>query len=81
MPIHNGPLCKGRHEYDGQLPDWSRAGFEKEIARLHRARDEAMAFEEDQMSADQLYQREYLVSRVDQDLFWLEKARLPFRSP
>ncbi len=74
-------VVQGRHEYDGQLPDWSRAGFEKEIARLHRARDEAMAFEEDQMSADQLYQREYLVSRVDQDLFWLEKARLPFRSP
>ena len=74
-------VVQGRHEYDGQLPDWSRAGFEKEIARLHQARDEAMAFKDDQMTADQLYQREYLVSRVDQDLFWLEKARLPFRSP
>ena len=74
-------VVQGRHEYDGQLPDWSRAGFEKEIARLHKARDEAMAFKDDQMTADQLYQREYLVSRVDQDLFWLEKARLPFRSP
>lgn len=74
-------VVQGRHEYDGQLPDWSRAGFEREIARLHQARDEAMAFADDQMSADQIYQREYLVSRVDQDLFWLEKARLPFRSP
>lgn len=74
-------VVQGRHEYDGQLPDWSRAGIEKEIARLHKARDEAMAFKDDQMDADQLYQREYLVSRVDQDLFWLEKARLPFRSP
>lgn len=74
-------VVQGRHEYDGQLPDWSRAGFEKEIARLHQARDEAMAFADDQLSADQIYQREYLVSRVDQDLFWIEKARLPFRSP
>jgi len=74
-------VVQGRHEYDGQLPDWSRAGIEKEIARLHQQRIEAMAFADDQMSSEQLYQREYLVSRVDQDLFWMEKAGLPFRSP
>jgi uncharacterized protein (DUF885 family) len=74
-------VVQGRHEYDGQLPDWSRAGIEKEAARLHRARDEAMAFADDQLSPEQLYQREYLVSRIDQDLFWIEKAKLPFRSP
>jgi len=74
-------VFQGRHEYDGQLPDWSRAAIEKEIARLHQQRDEAMAFADDQMTAEQLYQREYLVSRVDQDLFWMEKARYPFRNP
>jgi len=74
-------VTQGRHEYDGQLPDWSRGGIEKEIGSLHLARNEAMAFADDQMTADKLYQREYLVSRVDQDLFWMEKAGLPFRSP
>ena len=74
-------VVQGRHEFDGQLPDWSRAGFEKEIARLHRARDEALAFEAQRMSEEQLYQREYMVSRIDQDLFWLEKAEWPFRNP
>ena len=74
-------VVQGRHEYDGQLPDWSRAGIEKEIARLHQQRIDAMAFADDQLSSEQLYQREYLVSRVDQDLFWMEKAGLPFRSP
>jgi len=74
-------VFQGRHEYDGQLPDWSRAAIEKEIARLHQQRDEAMAYADDQMTAEQLYQREYLVSRVDQDLFWMEKARYPFRNP
>lgn len=74
-------VVQGRHEYDGQLPDWSRAGIEKEIARLHQQRIDAMAFADDQLSSEQLYQREYLVSRVDQDLFWMEKAQLPFRSP
>jgi len=74
-------VFQGRHEYDGQLPDWSRTAIEKEIARLHLQREEAMAFSDDGMSAEQLYQREYLVSRVDQDLFWMEKAQWPFRNP
>jgi len=74
-------VTQGRHEYDGQLPDWSRAAIENEIARLHKVRDEATAFTDAWLSAEQLYQREYLVSRVDQDIFWVEKARLPFRNP
>ena len=74
-------VLQGRHEYDGQLPDWSRAGIEAEIARLHKVRDEAMSFPDDQMSAQQRYQREYVVSRIDQDLFWVEKAQWPFRNP
>jgi hypothetical protein len=74
-------VVQGRHEYDGQLPDWSRAGIEKEVSRLHQARDQAMAFADDQMTPEQLYQREYMISRIDQDLFWIEKVRLPFRSP
>jgi hypothetical protein len=40
-----------------------------------------MAFADDQLSAEQRYQREYLLSRVDQDLFWMEKAQYPFRNP
>jgi len=74
-------VTQGRHEFDGQLPDWSRAGIEKEIARLHQVRDEAMTFAGGQMTAEQSYQLEYFVSRVDQDLFWMEKVGLPFISP
>lgn len=71
----------GRHEFDGQLPDWSRAGIEAENARLAAVRDAAMAFTDDQLSAEQKYQREYMVSRLDQELFWSVKARWPFRNP
>ncbi len=74
-------VTQGRHEYDGQLPDWSRAGIEKEITRLHQVRDAAEAFSEEQMSAEQRYQREYFISTVDRQLFWMEKVGLPFRSP
>ena len=74
-------VVQGRHEFDGQLPDWSRSGIEAEIARLHASRDAALAFPETALNDEQHYQREYLVSRIDQDLFWTEKARWPFRNP
>jgi uncharacterized protein (DUF885 family) len=74
-------VMQGRHEFDGQLPNWSRAGIEAEIARQQAARDAAMAIPSNQLSAQQQYQREYLVAWLDHDLFWAEKARWPFRNP
>jgi uncharacterized protein (DUF885 family) len=74
-------VVQGRHEFDGQLPDWSKAGIQAEITRLHLLRDTAMAFAADDLDAQQSYQREYLISVIDENLFWIEKARWPFRNP
>ena len=74
-------VAAGRHEFDGQLPDWSRAGIAAEIARMQAARDTAMAFTAEQLTEQQLYQRDYLVARIQRDLFWLEEAEWPFRNP
>ena len=74
-------VVQGRHEFDGRLPDWSAAGIRREIDRMHGEREAAMAFSDADLSDEQRYQREYLLARVDQDLFWTEKARYPFRNP
>lgn len=74
-------VVQGRHEYDGQLPDWSREGIEEEIERLKRARREAAAFADEALDGERRYQRDYLISRIDRDLFWLEEAGWPFRNP
>ncbi len=74
-------VTAGRHEFDGQLPDWSRAGIEAEIARLHAVKDDAAAFTDEVLDPARRYQREYLIARVDRDLFWMEKAQWPFRNP
>src|SRR5450631_3806180 len=34
----------GRHEFDGQLPDWSAGGIAHEIARLHAVRERTLEF-------------------------------------
>ncbi len=70
----------GKHDYDGQLPDWSAAGITAEIKRLHDARNRASAFDTGLTDA-QRFERDYLVARIDRDLFWLETSGEPFRSP
>lgn len=74
-------VVQGRHEFDGQLPDWSREGIAREIARLKAQRQSALAYRDEDLTAEQRYQRDYLVSAIDGQLFWLDDAEWPFRSP
>ncbi len=74
-------VSNGRHEYDGMLPDYSAEGIATEIARLEEARAAALAFDADALTEDQRFQRDYLVSKVDHDLFWFRDARQPFTNP
>ncbi|MGH3901913.1 MAG: DUF885 domain-containing protein [Pseudonocardiaceae bacterium] len=72
---------QGRHEYDGRLPDWSAAGIRTTVEWLHAQRTEAEAFNQNALSAEQRFERQYLLSRIDADLFWLEEAEQPFTNP
>jgi hypothetical protein len=71
----------GRHEFDGQAPDWSKEGFSKEVARLKRARDEALRYPADSLTPQQRFERDYLVGELNGTLFWLERAEFPFKNP
>ena len=71
----------GRHEFDGRMPDWSREGILSEIARLQQARTAALAVDGATLSPDQNFERDYLISVIDNNLFWMAKAEFPFRNP
>ncbi len=71
----------GRHEFDGKLPDWSVQGIEAEVRRLETLRKQAETFENAALLPDHRFQRDYLISVIDHDLFWLRDARRPFRNP
>jgi hypothetical protein len=73
-------VAEGRHEFDGKLPDFSRAALDREVARLHSERVRAAAFV-DNLDPRQQFEREYVVAAIDSDLFWLESARWPYRNP
>ena len=71
----------GRHEFDGQLPDYSARGIKREIAFLHGARARLSAVDAAALEPRQRFDRGYLLAVVDEKLFWLEKARYPFSNP
>jgi len=70
---------QGRHEFDGQLPDWSEDGIAAQIAFLHAAIADAAAFEG--LSPEHAYQRDYLAAVARRNLFWLETADQPHTNP
>lgn len=74
-------VSAGRHEFDGKLPDWSSEGITKEIKRLEGLRTRAAAFEDSALLPAHRFQRDYVISQIDDDLFWLRDARLPFTNP
>ena len=71
----------GRHEFDGQMDDVSAAGIAAEVSRLQRLRAENQGFDSAALTPDERFEREYLLTVIDGDLFWLERARSPFTNP
>ena len=71
----------GRHEFDGRMADLSAAGIAREVERLKQMRTQAEAFNEASLTSRQRFQREYLLSVIDNNLFWLDRARFPFTNP
>lgn len=73
-------VSAGRHEFDGKLPDFSKSAFDAEIGRLRIERAKASAFQ-DGLDNRQKFERDYLISTIDADLFWLEDAQWPYKNP
>ncbi|MGH8445340.1 MAG: DUF885 family protein, partial [Solimonas sp.] len=72
---------QGRHEFDGRLPDWSAKAIRQQIAWLEQQRKAAAAFADVTLAPPQRFERDYLLARIDGDLFWLRDAQQPSRNP
>jgi uncharacterized protein (DUF885 family) len=71
----------GRHEFDGQMPDWSAAGIAAEVTRLHALRAEAQGFDPAALTEAERFERDIVLTTIDGDLFWLERTQSPFTNP
>lgn len=71
----------GRHEFDGQMPDWSRAALDADVAELRDFKQRLARLDAATLDAGQKFEREYLAWVIDRDLFWMAGAEQPYRNP
>ena len=68
---------QGRHEFDGQIGDWSDESFARHRELLRAAIADAAVFDAAQLSEAQAFERDYLAHVARHELFWLEDADQP----
>ncbi|MEO8998869.1 MAG: DUF885 domain-containing protein [Rhodanobacter sp.] len=71
----------GKHEFDGKLPDYSANGLKADADWLHAQRNSFAAFADDQLDAQDRFQRDYVLAVIDGQLFWLEDSGAPYSNP
>ncbi|HEU4591803.1 MAG TPA: DUF885 domain-containing protein [Steroidobacteraceae bacterium] len=71
----------GRHEFDGQMADSSRASIEADVAELRAQRLTMGRFDSALLTPAQRFERKYLEWIIDRDVFWLADVGEPFRNP
>lgn len=74
-------IYQGRHDFDGKLADWSPAGLAAQSKFLKDSIAKASAFDASDLSAEQRFERDYLLATARGQLFWLEDADFPHRNP
>jgi uncharacterized protein (DUF885 family) len=71
----------GRHDFDGQMPDWSRAALAADVAQLRAAADRLEQFEPGPLTPTERVERDYLRWVIETEIFWRAGAEWPFRNP
>jgi Bacterial protein of unknown function (DUF885) len=71
----------GKHEYDGQMTDFSEEGIREAIDMFSQYKDTLQSIDTARLDADQKFEREYMMSEVDENLFWLSSANWFNKNP
>ena len=74
-------VVQGKHEFDGQLPDWSEAGIAAQIALRKSAIADASAIDPASLDEADAFERQYFINTLQGELFWFEEADFPHSNP
>ena len=74
-------VYQGKHEFDGQLPDWSPEGLTAMIDYRKKAIADAKALDDSDMTDAEKFERDYLVHAMEGELFALEDAQGQYKNP
>ena len=73
-------LLIGRHEYDGQLADYSDEGIRKRIDWFKNQKELAQQFNDFNLDKAQRIEKQNLLRVLDENIFKLETVRWPYRN-
>lgn len=73
--------ASGDHRYDGRLPDFSRAGLAAQVELLKTYLKKIDSIDTTTLTPAQQFERQYLLSEIEEDIFWIAKAKRPFNNP
>jgi hypothetical protein len=71
----------GRHDFDGRMPDWSRAALDADVSELRKFQTDLAKYDPAALTPPQRFELEYLRWVADTQLFWLTSAESPNRNP
>ncbi len=71
----------GKHEFDGQISDFSAEGIEAQLQMLKSFLQKTESFDTTGLSSEKLLEREYLMAEIEENIFWIEEARWPYKNP
>lgn len=74
-------IYQGKHEFDGQIADYSAAGLKANADYLKKAIADAKAFEAASLTKEQQFERDYLIASAQGQLFREEEADFPHTNP
>ncbi len=74
-------VYQGKHEFDGQLPDWSPEGLTAMIDYRKKAIADAKAISDGDLTEAQKFERDYLVHVMEGELWALEDAQGQYKNP
>ena len=72
---------EGKHEYDGQLPDWSASGLRRRADFLTSEISAAQSYTDAELTQEERFERDYLLAVARGRLFWLTDADQPHTNP
>jgi hypothetical protein len=71
----------GRHEFDGQMPQWGRAALDADVEQTRRHLAELRQYDPAKLNDRRRLEREYLEWVMRRQIFWDVTAEQPFRNP
>lgn len=74
-------ISQGKHEFDGQLPDWSEAGLQAQIDMYETMIARAEAIDPGSLSEADAFERQYFINTMKGEMFWLVEADMPHTNP